>query len=66
MRFVQRRAQIDAEIAKFLGAKLSNETLAGFSNFVRRPESAGRFSSLDLGQFNASDLAYVAEIGYTL
>jgi hypothetical protein len=54
------------EIAKFLGAKLSNETLASFSNFVHRPESAGRFSSLDLGQFNASDLAYVAEIGYTL
>jgi hypothetical protein len=56
-----------ALIGKFLGANLSDEALSHFRNYLRHPGSSGRFSGkVDLKQFDPSDLAYVAEIGYPL
>jgi hypothetical protein len=55
-----------AKIAKFLGTELRDDVLAEFRNFVRRPESVGRYRSTELGQYDPGDLAYVAEIGYAL
>ena len=54
------------KIAQFLGAELRDDVLANFREFVRLPESVGRFRKTELGQYDPGDLAYVAEIGYAL
>ncbi len=54
------------KIAEFLGTNLRDEIVANFREFVRLPESVGRFRNTELGQYELGDLAYVAEIGYTL
>jgi len=55
-----------AKIAKFLGTELRDDVLANFRKFVRRPESPRRLTSTELAQYEPTDLAYVAEIGYAL
>lgn len=55
-----------AKIAKFLGTELRDEVAADFRKFVRRPEATRHVSSTELAQYDPTDLAYVAELGYPL
>jgi hypothetical protein len=51
-----------AQITEFLAARsLENDSVR---KLIRRPETIGRFKNTDLRQFDPSDLAYVAKIGY--
>lgn len=54
------------KVAKFLGAELGDDVLADFCKFVRRPESPRRLRSIEIAQYDPTDLAYVAELGYSL
>jgi hypothetical protein len=52
-------------IAEFVGATLSVDAVSSFRDWIR-PRPAAGSGSLDLGQFDPADLAYVAKIGYTV
>lgn len=55
-----------AKIAKLLRTELRDDVVADFRKFVRRPEATRHLSSTELAQYDTTDLAYVAELGYAL
>jgi hypothetical protein len=55
-----------AKISKFLGRELRDDVVADFRKFVRRPEATRRVNRTELAQYDPTDLAYVAELGYPL
>ena len=55
-----------ARIAGLLGLELRHDILAQFRSFVRPPAPTDRFREIDMTQFDAPDLAYVATLGYSL
>ena len=54
------------KIAGFVHSDLPDAAISKFCDFVRPWRPIGRFTAADLRQFDPSDLAYVAEIGYPL
>ena len=47
-----------AKIAKFLGPELRDEVLVDFRKLIRRPECSRRLSSIELAQYDLTDLAW--------
>jgi len=51
-------------IAAFVGAEMPDSVRSEFHHFVVRPQSAGRYKTVDPGQFDPVDLRYVTALGY--
>ena len=54
------------KIANFLGTSLDDAVIARFFGFLNRAASFGRYQAVDVRQFDAADLHYVADLGYDL